>query len=1242
MGNSRKIDYQAVNDATDRLAKFKADQFFPELLSNDQLSKIQENRIKKQKKLGYGKVKDVRESDFIIRDGGYDIDGDGNSFAVDDFDIARYMREAEDMDTGTLHDLKIDTRDLKLADNFYDYAFEFRKKAMRAGRAHPPWSRQMWVGAMLFGEVCPKCSDPDWLDINNVPVNYKSINMPEHLCFLKKGKCPKCKRSKWDLIQNHGMRNYTQYAGVIGQRGSKSSLTALLASYVTHRILKFPSLASLSTAMQASTELTGTFVSLTYGKAAGVLWTPFKHIIEEECDWFTDYFELMDHYKGKYGRELYKLNAQFMSFYDRNLRIYPSGPKSQTLRGDTRCVSGSELVSTDVGLMRIDNPRLRGQRVSLRGESHPVVRHLIQGVRDIVRVKLSNGFWIDCTPDHLFEALLPDYSRKNVQAQDLEGAYLTLELNGKFGSGDLSAYAPPKSKHSFRFDALAAIHRAKTFTIPELRELGIPTSKLSRLLVAMKASGDLMRLKRRPDGYIPFSLRLDATLPSLIGKYARGKILDKQAATIPLRDSFALGYLLGAFVADGSYANKQEFRINALDRTRIENIRSHLLEVFGVEYKIHEYVSPKYQKTAYYVSVSTANVRSFFVWLGLSPATARSKTLPWSVLQGTRDMVHGYLCGHLVSDGTIDSGLFMYSTVSRDLAKQLMTLLGHCRIHSNLYYNASTDGTYDVFVDPAFHTRFRKTIASKLTIAKTKHGRRIDFASIRNTRKRYPTFNAPYFQHKDQRNMLYYAKRVMQTGDARCVPLAEYPSKVKKLMAETDRDTVYLRVESVTPLKSSVPVFDISVDSDEHLFKLGPGVVTHNCFGALDELGLFPLPSGDDQEDETSERANADEAHKSLFNSLGTASAIYENLLREGYQTAPPPILFNVSSPYSIRDKMMRLLRQSKTEAGRSILGVQLATWEMNPTFTRQSQFIVDAYNANYEKAERDFGANPPTVHSRFVPVDAYKSGVFVGGKNSHQFVYQYDQAKEVYGKIEIVRNWNGYPSIITIDAGHTNNSFCIVGGHYNFETGKTHATTLLECMPTEGRSVNFNLLYENVILKLAKDLNAVGLGADQWQGIDLLYRIKADMGLNPLKKPRCLPKQYSPKRKDFDNTVEMMRSGNLILPTVSDKDRDWILDGNIDNFRTDMMGKPVQHLMLQMSTVMDAGEGRAPTKGEKMTDDMFRALVLFVATVHHPKVLERLEEARKFSYSGDRVRMPMGAVAGRSGGTFGAMNSRR
>jgi hypothetical protein len=271
--------------------------------------------------------------------------------------------------------------------------------------------------------------------------------------------------------------------------------------------------------------------------------------------------------------------------------------------------------------------------------------------------------------------------------------------------------------------------------------------------------------------------------------------------------------------------------------------------------------------------------------------------------------------------------------------------------------------------------------------------------------------------------------------------------------------------------------------------------------GALDELGLFRLPKGDDDEDTTSEMANADEAHKSLMNSLTTVDGAFIEAMKKGYFAAPSPIMLNVSSPISIRDKVMRLLKESRTEEGSTrILGVNLPTWKFNPYMERDNPIIAGAYASNWEKAERDYGANPPLVHSRYMTVDSVSSGVFVNGPNSHTFIYQHDQPGEIYGRIERVRSF-AWPSIISLDAGSSNNSFCIVASHYNFDTGKTVVSTVIECMPTEGRRVNFNLLYEKVILPLAKEMNAVGVVADQWQSIDLLHRIKRDMGNNPLGK---------------------------------------------------------------------------------------------------------------------------------------------
>lgn len=199
----------------------------------------------------------------------------------DDFDIKALMDSAHDPVTGTLRNLKIDDRDLPQAKNFYDFSYRI------IGRdANPPWSRQLWTGAMLFGEICPCCSDKKWLHVENVPKNFDSEFLTDKLTFLEHGVCPKCKRNKWDLIKNHGMKNYQQLVNVLGQRAGKSSSAATYCAYMTHQYLKFPDLASLAkNDMQASTELTGTFVSLNFAKALGVLWTPYKKLIEASS-WF--------------------------------------------------------------------------------------------------------------------------------------------------------------------------------------------------------------------------------------------------------------------------------------------------------------------------------------------------------------------------------------------------------------------------------------------------------------------------------------------------------------------------------------------------------------------------------------------------------------------------------------------------------------------------------------------------------------------------------------------------------------------------------------------------------------------------------------------------------------------------------------------------------------------------------------------------------------------------------------------
>ena len=374
----------------------------------------------------------------------------------------------------------------------------------------------------------------------------------------------------------------------------------------------------------------------------------------------------------------------------------------------------------------------------------------------------------------------------------------------------------------------------------------------------------------------------------------------------------------------------------------------------------------------------------------------------------------------------------------------------------------------------------------------------------------------------------------------------------------------------------------------------------------IDELGLFPLPTGDDEEDEQSARANADEAHKSLTNSLTTVQAVSLNLLQEGIN-APGAYMMGVSSPMSVRDKVMRLLKDSQSEEGRKyILGVNLPTWKVNPTIHRDTPIIKLAYARNPVKAERDFGANPPKVNSPFITQGTMKKELFQI-KQTHSLTFQYDVPGMLYAKVERQRTLN-YPTLVTVDAGSVDNSFCLTAAYFDFETNKTSICTMLEIMPHEGRAIDFNLTYQHVILPICKDLNAVALLADQWQSLDILHRAREDRGKLPDGKPVTATKQHSPRRKDFNTYLSMLQNGNLLLPLISPVEYQQVIDGQIENFRS-LIGKPVQHYLLQALTVKDTHALKCPTKGDGNTDDIFRASVL-LTKIHEPVIMDRLKYA--------------------------------
>lgn len=271
--------------------------------------------------------------------------------ADDNFDIVSLMNEAVDPLTGTLRDLALDDRDLPLAKSFFDFSTNFCD-------ANPPWARQMIVYTHLFGDYCPKCSNPAFLDPLEVPIDYSAYDLPGEIQFLNYGKCPKCGGRKHEFVKHEKLRLYQELVLVWGQRSGKSLTGSLAMAYTLHRFLKLPKLATLyPQGIQQFTPLTGTLVSLNFAKAINLLWSPLLSIIN-----LTPWF----------------------------------------------CLDGDSLVTMSDGTKKRIAEVEAGDMVKTSEGDRAVVQRFDNGVKETLEVTLDDGTTLTGTDAHMVRVMLPD------------------------------------------------------------------------------------------------------------------------------------------------------------------------------------------------------------------------------------------------------------------------------------------------------------------------------------------------------------------------------------------------------------------------------------------------------------------------------------------------------------------------------------------------------------------------------------------------------------------------------------------------------------------------------------------------------------------------------------------------------------------------------------------------------------------------------------------------------------------
>lgn len=398
-------------------------------------------------------------------------------------------------------------------------------------------------------------------------------------------------------------------------------------------------------------------------------------------------------------------------------------------------------------------------------------------------------------------------------------------------------------------------------------------------------------------------------------------------------------------------------------------------------------------------------------------------------------------------------------------------------------------------------------------------------------------------------------------------------------------------------------------------------------FASIDELGWF-----DNSADSGKVKMNANEVYIALERSLLTVRASADKLMNQGFDLIPSGYFLNISSPSSVRDKIMELVRTA--QGSRKIYGVVKPTWEMNPTVSRAA--LEEEFRKDPVAAMRDYGAQPPLSANPLIPAASYIQEVVSEKKNPIKITHAQKTSKDGhttrYGRVEKIKQ-SGKPSVLAMDAGYSNNSFaCCVA--YLKDHKQPVIALLAEIMPLPGIPLNYRKIYDEVILPIVDDRNVKLVAADRWNSLKILSDLEEDADL--------LTRQYSLKYPDMQNFKSYIMDKQLLIPKP-EWTMEQITEYDQSKYPEVFKGHPAEHFILQLLTVQDTGS--SVIKGDQLTDDLVRAAMLAVRMLLDPEyedvfnaapesIASRIDISRQAIFKGGS-----GGGSSRGGGQLNAMS---
>lgn len=279
-------------------------------------------------------------------------------------------------------DLKINDRDIEKPANIIDWM----TKEEFIGGDQQPFARQMQIALHFMAEWCPRCSDEDYIE--NIPVADTLDDVKSNVVFLKNGKCPKCKATKYDLVTEGDLNDPVELVSILGQRAGKSILSTMIESYNIARWVTTPNLPATFKVLQSSV-FTGTYTATTFGQAKGSFWDPLNAILLDS-NWYKQYHRFLTETGYKLGEELYKHSETILTYRHKNIILAPASPSQRSLRGRTRI----SAVADEAGWFRVGQKKQGGDFERMNGnEVYAALKRSLTTMRVAYQRRFEQGYY---------------------------------------------------------------------------------------------------------------------------------------------------------------------------------------------------------------------------------------------------------------------------------------------------------------------------------------------------------------------------------------------------------------------------------------------------------------------------------------------------------------------------------------------------------------------------------------------------------------------------------------------------------------------------------------------------------------------------------------------------------------------------------------------------------------------------------------------------------------------------------